>query len=527
MKEVKEAKIDRSEQRLRELGYKQELKRELTSFTNFSVSFSVVSILTGLTSLYGTALNSGGPAVIIWGWVFVSAMSMCVAASMAEICSSYPTSGGLYYWSSKLAGRHGPFYAWVTGWWNLLGQFGCTAGIDFGLAILFCSVVSFKTGWEFERWHVVLVYFLILIIHGLINTFLVKLMAIMNTISVWVHIGGVLIILITLLVKTENKASASFVFTGFINNTGWSSSVYVVLLGLLQSQFTMTGYDASAHMTEETKNADVAGPVGILMAVGVSFVAGLGYLLALTFGIQDIDRVLSTTIGSPITQIFLDSVGENGALLLLIILLLAQFFCGNASITANSRMIYAFSRDGAMPGSKYLHRIHPTLKSPVWGIWLSCFVSALLGLLYLADQVAFSAITSIATIGLYISYGLPTFCRLVYARDSFETGPVSLGRLSIPIGIISCIWIVIITVLFVLPTLSPVDAKNMNYTVVIVAASAIYIFGNWYFSARHWFKGPVSNIDLEDNGNDFVAGSMNKQEVEEVVGADKAEYEIK
>jgi amino acid transporter len=158
-------------------------------------------------------------------------------------------------------------------------------------------------------------------------------------------------------------------------------------------------------MTEETKNADVAGPVGILMAVGVSFVAGLGYLLALTFGIQDIDRVLNTTIGSPITQIFLDSVGENGALLLLIILLLAQFFCGNASITANSRMIYAFSRDGAMPGSKYLHRIHPTLKSPVWGIWLSCFVSALLGLLYLADQVAFSAITSIATIGLYISYG--------------------------------------------------------------------------------------------------------------------------
>jgi len=125
---------------------------------------------------------------------------------------------------------------------------------------------------------------------------------------------------------------------------------------------------------------------------------------------------------------------------------------------------------------------------------------------------------------LDLNLGLPTFCRIVYARDSFETGPVSLGRFGIPIGIISCVWIVIITVLFVLPTLSPVDAKNMNYTVVIVAASAIYIFGNWYFNARHWFKGPVSNIDLEDNENDFVAGSMNKQEVE-VVGADKAEYD--
>ncbi|KAF9983367.1 hypothetical protein BGZ65_001874 [Modicella reniformis] len=494
---TREPKIDRSEQRLRELGYKQELKRELTSFTNFSVSFSVVSILTGLTSLYGSALKSGGPVVIIWGWVFVSIMSMCVAASMAEICSSYPTSGGLYFWSSKLAGKHGPFYAWVTGWWNLLGQFGCTAGIDFGLAILLCSVITFKTGFVFERWHVVLIYFSLLIIHGMINTFLIKFMAIMNTISVWVHIGGVVIILVTLLVKTESKASASFVFTEFVNKTGWSSSVYVVLLGLLQSQFTMTGeHDASALMTEETKNADVAGPIGILMAVGVSFVAGLGYLLALTFGIQDLDRVLTTTMGNPITQIFVDSVGETGAILLLVILLVAQFFCGNASVTANSRMIYAFSRDNAMPGSQYFHQIHPTLKSPIWGIWLSCFVSALLGLMYLADEAAFSAITSIATIGLYISYGLPTFCRLVYC-ENFEPGPISLGRFSIPIGVVSCVWIVIITVLFVLPTSSPVNAKNMNYTVVVVAASAIYIFGNWYFNARHWFKGPISNIDIE------------------------------
>lgn len=158
-------------------------------------------------------------------------------------------------------------------------------------------------------------------------------------------------------------------------------------------------------MTEETKNADVAGPVGILMAVAVSFVAGLAYLLALTFGIQDIDRVLNTPTGNPIAQIFLDALGETGALLLLVILLLAQFFCGNASVTANSRMIYAFSRDGAMPGSKYLHKVHPQLDSPVWAIWLSCFVSALLGLLYLVNAAAFSAITSIATIGLYISYG--------------------------------------------------------------------------------------------------------------------------
>lgn len=394
-------------------------------------------------------------------------------------------------------------------------------GIDFGLALLLSSVISLKTGWVYERWHVVLIYFAILIVHGLINTFLVRYIAVMNTASVWVHIGGVVIILVAILVKTENKASASFVFTHFINNTGWSSTVYVVLLGLLQSQFTMTGYDASAHMTEETMNADVAGPVGIMMAVGVSFVAGLGYLLALTFGIQDLDRVLNAESGNPIVQIFLDSVGDTGALLLLIILLLAQFFCGSASVTANSRMIYAFSRDGAMPGSKYFHQIHPTLKSPVWGVWLSCFVSALLGLLYLINAAAFSAITSIATIGLYISYGLPTFCRITYSRNTFEDGPISLGRFSLPIGIISCVWIAIITVLFVLPGASPVTAQNMNYTVVIVAAAAIFIFGNWYFNARHWFKGPVANIDIEEQQH--VPGD--KFEIEEKVAVGKEEIQ--
>ncbi|KAF9568865.1 hypothetical protein BGW38_008820, partial [Lunasporangiospora selenospora] len=185
--------------------------------------------------------------------------------------------GGLYFWSSRLAGDSGPFYAWVTGWWNLLGQFGCTAGIDFGLALLLSSVITLATGQEFESWHIVLIYFAILIAHGLINTFMVKLIALMNTVSVWVHIGGVIIILVTLLVKTENKASAEFVFTHFVNNTGWSSAVYHSTVGQSHS------YDASAHMTEETKNADVAGPIGILMAVGVSFIAGLGYLLALTF----------------------------------------------------------------------------------------------------------------------------------------------------------------------------------------------------------------------------------------------------
>ncbi|KAF9158651.1 hypothetical protein DFQ26_007384 [Actinomortierella ambigua] len=503
------------EQRLRELGYKQELKRELTSFTNFSVSFSVISILTGLSSLYGVGLNTGGPAVIIFGWIVVSFMTFLVALSMAEICSSYPVSSGLYFWSSRLAGDRGPFFAWITGWMNLVGEVAVTAGIDFGLAMLLCSVVSLGTGWVYERWHVVLVYWALLIVHASINTFAVKLIGILNTISVWVHIGGVIIILAVLAAKTPNKPTAEWVFTTFINNTGWDSPVYVALIGLLQSQFTMTGYDASAHMSEETKNSAVSSPVGILMAVGVSFVAGLAYLLALTFSIQDLDKVLNSSTGNAITQIFLDSVGQTGAILLLCILLLAQFFCGNASVTANSRMIYAFSRDNALPGSKYLHRIHPTLKVPVNAVWLAAFLAGLLGILHIINQYAFPAITSIATIALYISYVIPTFCRITYSRNTFERGPIHLGPFSTVIGAAACIWVAFITVLFVLPGSYPVTTQNMNWTIVILAAAVIFVLAYWQISAHKWFKGPQSNVDLEES--QFHASDMDVKEKDVVV----------
>ncbi|RKP06509.1 APC amino acid permease [Thamnocephalis sphaerospora] len=493
------AELDPSEQRLRELGYKQELKRELTSFTNFSVSFSIVSVLTGLSSLYGTGLVSGGPVVIIWGWCLVSLMTGCVAAAMAEICSGYPTSGGLYFWSARLAGpRWGPLASWITGWFNLLGQFACTAGIDFGLAIALCATVSIGTDFAFEPSPgvLVLVYIALLVVHGLLNTFAVRAIAILNTISVWWHIVGVLAIIISVLVGADQPQSGTWVFSHFANYTGWDNAGYVALLGLLMSQFTMTGYDASAHMTEETKRADVAGPIGILMAVGVSFVAGLAYLLGLTFAIQDYDRVVGSRTGMAVAQIFLDALGRTGAILLLVIVMGAMFFAGNASVTSNSRMLYAFSRDGAVPGSRYWHQINQKRKSPVNAVWCAVGVAAVLGLPYLGNSTAFTAITSLATIGLYISYGLPILCR-VWRPQAFEHGPLHLGRLGRLIGIVACLWVAFITVLFVLPTASPVTAENMNYAPVMVGIVLVFVGGWWMLSARHWFHGPVCNVTLD------------------------------
>lgn len=492
------AGLDSSERRLRELGYRQELKRELTSFSNFSVSFSIISILTGISSLYGNGLVSGGPVVLIWGWPVVSFFTLVVALCMGEICSSFPTSGGLYFWSAKMASpAWSPLVSWFTGYFNMIGQIATAAGVDFGLAVMLGATISIATNGSFVPTPLTTVgiYFLILIVHGLLNTFAVKLIAIFNTISVWWHIFGVLAIVLSVLIAAPKRQSFSFVFTQFENGTGWSSPVYASLIGLLAAQFTMTGYDASACMSEETKRADVAGPVGVIMSVIVSFFAGWIYLLGLTFGIQDYDSTVGTTTGSAVAQIFLDTLGTTGAILCLVIVMGGMFFAGNATITSNSRMVYAFSRDGALPGSKHLHKIHDTFKTPVVAVWLSCSIAALMGLPYLGNSTAFTAITSLATISLYLAYGMPILCRLLNP-SSFQPGPISMGKFSVPLGITACFWVAFITVLFVLPTSYPVTPTNMNYTSVALIASTLLITLYWVLSAKYWFKGPKIAADL-------------------------------
>jgi amino acid permease (GABA permease) len=480
------AAISADQQRLHELGYAQELRRHMSGFTNFAVSFTIISILSGCLTLYGYGMNTGGPVLIVWGWPFVGVMTLFVGLSMAEVCSSFPTAGGLYYWSAKLAPRNPAAWSWFTGWFNFLGQVAVTAGIDFGAAFFLNALLDVQWGFDTRPWHTIVLFAAILVLHGLLNSFGVTLVSILNNVSVWWHIVGVLVIVLVLAVSPSHHQSASFVFTHFVNNTGWGSSFYVILLGLLLAQYTFTGYDASAHMTEETKSAAVAGPRGIVMSIIVSLVAGWILLIGVTFAIQHY-----TTVGAavPPAQIFIDALGATGGKLLLVIVIIAQLFCGMASVTANSRMIYAFSRDGALPGSSLWHKVNPRTRTPTNAIWLAAGGALILGLPYLWNSTAYAAVTSIAVIGLYVAYVLPTFLRLRLG-SAFVRGPWHLGRWSAPIGIVSVAWVVIITVLFMLPTASPVTWKTFNYTVIAVVAVLGFAGIWWVVSARKWFTGP-------------------------------------
>jgi amino acid permease (GABA permease) len=484
------AQHDSDTSRLHQLGYAQELARHMSGFSNFAVSFTIISILSGCLTLYGFGLNTGGPAVIVWGWPFVGLMTLFVGLAMAEVCSSFPTAGGLYYWSAKLAKKNSAAWSWFTGWFNFLGQVAVTAGIDFGAAFFLNAFLDLQFGFDTRPWHTILLFGLILLLHGALNQFGVRIVALLNDVSVWWHVIGVAVIVGVLAFVPDNHQSASFVFTEFVNNTGWQSSLYVALIGLLLAQYTLTGFDASAHMTEETRDASRAGPRGIVMSIVVSVGAGWVLLIGLTFAIQSYDNALAAPdTGVPPAQIFIDAVGETGGKLLLLIAIGAQLFCGMASVTANSRMIFAFSRDGALPGSAFWHRINGRTRTPTNAIWLAAGGAFLLGLPYLWNVTAYAAVTSIAVIGLYIAYVLPTFLRLRQGED-FEPGPWHLGRWSRPIGIIAVAWVAFITVLFMLPQVSPVTAETFNYTPIAVLVVLGFAGIWWLLSARTWFTGP-------------------------------------
>ncbi|KAF9085023.1 hypothetical protein BGX27_003640, partial [Mortierella sp. AM989] len=506
---------------LEKLGYKQSLDRSLNAFSTFGITFSCLSILSGLTPLYGDALQSGGPVAVIWGWLAVSLFTLTVGLSLAEICSAYPTTGGLYFWTIKiLEGRviNGvrvgspdwvPLASWIVGYTNWLGLAMAIASTDLAMAQFLSSLITMTSGYEASTYVIFAIYVGIIILHGFVNSMAIRLNGIFNVISVWWHVLGTALIVIVLLATTSTKQSASFVFTHWENNTGWDSGFYVFMLGLLQSQYTLSGYDSAAHMSEETKNAQQGGPWGIIHAIITASVVGWVFLVGVTFCITDFQsQIVEPAVGVSLSQMFLDSAGQTWATILILVILGAQFFCGSALTLSSSRMVYAFARDGALPLSKYLHRLNKD-KSPVAAVWFNIAFCFVLGLPYIWSETAFSAIVSVNTIASSISYLIPILCRIVLARDSFEPGPFHLGKMSIPVGIVATIWIVITSILFLCPTGAPVTAENMNYAAVpfvIVIGLCVTYYALW---GRHWFKpggSRASETSETDGDSDDVQG---------------------
>jgi amino acid transporter len=509
---AKEELIAQDIKRLHGMGYAQELFRTMGGFSNFAISFTIISVLSGCLTLFYTGITTSGFAAGSIGWPLVTIFVLIVALGMAELASAYPTAGGLYYWASQLGG---PAWGWFTGWFNLIGQVAVTAGIDYGLAV---SIDVLLNAWfpkfpatlgsvaaidPATQWTTLAIYAVVLILHAGLNIFGVRIVALLNDVSVWWHIVGVILIgggvVVAALIGTQfggatfathvasaplNSAGTLFHADPKYNATGFPTW-YAFLLGLLLAQYTYTGYDASAHMTEETVGAARRAPWGIVMSVVVSAFAGYVVLMGLLSAAPDLAK--SAGYINPVLYILESRLGFILGTLFFAVAVGAQFFCGMSSITTNSRMIYAFSRDGAVPFSNTWHRLDSG-RTPRNAIILAAVAAFILAIPTVFNFAAYVAITSIAVIGLYISYVLPILLRL-FVKD-FHRGPWHLGSWSKPLGVISVLWVIFISVLFMLPTANPISAVTFNYTPIVVLGTLIILVIWWFVSVRHWFKGP-------------------------------------
>ncbi|RMZ92205.1 hypothetical protein DV736_g517, partial [Chaetothyriales sp. CBS 134916] len=513
---TRERTLSTDEGRLNELGYKQELKRDWSLIHNFGVSFSIISVITGITTLFQYGLTTGGPAVMADGWLVVVFFTMFVGLGMAEIVSAIPSAGGPYFWAAILAPKkHAPFAAWVTGWFNLLGQVAVTTGITFGCAGLISTLATVR-GYEASAGRTLGIYAALLVSHGVLNSIGVHLLRYLNNSSIVLHSLGVFAYAVAILAAAPKHQSAGFVFAKFYDGTGldapgWSvraSPEYVACIGILMSQYTITGFDASAHLAEETQNAAMSAPLGVLMSIGCSGVFGWFLILAYLFSVQDFDTTIGSEYGQPILQLLIDVFGKDGATAMMTLVIVCVWHCGLFSLTSNSRMMYSFARDGGIPA--FFHHVDMRWHSPIRTIWLAALLAFCLAVPSVGSAVAFTAATSIATIGLYISYGLPILIGLLYPHG-FVHGPFNLRWASRPVALVAVLYIAFITIIFCLPQLNPVNSQTLNYTPVAVGIIAVWCLGSWLLWARHWFVGPIRHDEDEAETIAVDASSAEKQ----------------
>ena len=466
------------ERELGALGYAQELFRTIGGFSNFALSFSIISILTGAVTLYQHGLVMGGPAEMAFGWPLVAVFTMTVALSLAELASAVPTSGAMYHWACRLGGNA---WGWFTAWFNIVGQLAAIAGIDYGASLFVTPLLGLPPT------AILPVYACILLSHALINHVGIRLVARLNDFSVTIHIVGVAVI-IGALVLFAPKQPLEFFFARITSNTeGWPYW-WAFIVGLLQAQWTFTGYDASASVSEETVDPKRAVPWGIVLAVAVSAVVGYVLLAALTLAIKDVPSVLSATDanGQPVPAviaILTQALGVRAGTLTTALAAMAMWFCGLSAVTWSSRTIYAFARDGGLPASSIWRRVSRRHGTPAPAVWLSVAVAFVATL----SSGTYAVVTSISVIGLYFSYIIPVYLtwRVRGTAAEAERGPWHLGRLGASINFVAIVWVIFITVILSIP-----DGMRAGKAI----AGLTIALGVWYVTTeRHRFRGPAWN----------------------------------
>ncbi|ESK93896.1 amino acid permease [Moniliophthora roreri MCA 2997] len=502
--------IDDDDKELVALGYVPSFKREFSNLATISFAFSIMGLCSSISTTFNTPLTLGGPASVTWCWILGASMCFTLGSSIAEIVSAYPTCGGLYTASAQLSPKkHRARVGWLVGWLNILGQVAGVSSTEFGLSnMIWAAVVVGKGGnYTVTQPQVVGLFIGLLAVHGILNSLATRWLARMSASFVFVNLGATFLIIIVLLTTTPRSEMhpASYVFgsagiinqTGLDGNPGWNTGL-AFLFGLLSVQWTMTDYDATAHISEEVKRAAYAAPSAIFIAVIGTGLIGWLFNIVLVLCSGPLENLPGPS-GNAVLEIMYLRMGRTGALILWVFVCFTAFFVVQTAIQAASRTVYAFSRDHGLPDRGFFGENSSITHTPIRAIILCTVISVLPGLLDLASPIAANAIFSLTAMALDLSYIIPIFCRRVYQHHPeviFKPGPFYMGDglLGAAANWICISWTIFVCVVFAFPTVLPVTPENMNYASVITIGVMILAFA-WYFIDGHrHYHGPQSNL---------------------------------
>ncbi|MDR7317687.1 amino acid permease [Brevibacillus nitrificans] len=497
MQHEREDQLLEDKRDLNKFGYAQELLRDMGGFSNFAISFSIISILTGAVSLYGHGLLYGGSGMMGFGWTIVALFVILIAASMSELASAIPTAGALYHWAAILGSKR---WGWYTAWINLIGQIGIVAGIDYSFSLFADPLLASAFGYTSTETTTLILFGITLLLHGAFNHIGIRLVARLNDFSAWYHIGVVVILVGSLVFFSRHELQPlDYLFQ--VGQT-FSDKPYALafLIGLLQAQWTFTGYDASAHTIEETINPRVRAAWGIFTSVAFSFIFGFIMLAFVTLSIKN--AAAASEAPNAFIYVISEALGGTFGSVVLWLVTFAMWFCGLASITSFSRMLYAFSRDKGMPWSRHWAEISTKYRTPAKAIWLVIILSFALALFdYIVKRInpettytTLAFLTAVSVVGLYVAYGIPLYLKLrAEAKGVFQRkhyGPWNLGNWSKTINVLSLLWIIFISIMMVIP-------PNQTAGYALIAMFVVLLIMDLAYYKNH-FPGPQAALSKSE-----------------------------
>ncbi|KAJ6079703.1 hypothetical protein N7467_009456 [Penicillium canescens] len=488
---------------LEALGYEPELVRNRSTLQVAFMSFVLAAIPYGLATTFVYPLVGGGPVNIIWGWLAVSVVILCVAASLGEITSVYPTAGGVYYQTFMLSP---PSYrriaSWICGWSYVVGNITITLAVNLGSTLFLVSCINvFESSpgvgiFEAETYQVFLIFLAITFLSTAVSAFGNKWLPYLDTFAIFWTLAGVLAIVICVLViAKDGRHDAEYVFTNFEPQSGWPAG-WSFCVGLLQAAYSTSSTGMIICMCEEVQHPSTQVPKAMVGTVILNTLAGLLFLVPLVFVLPDTTMLAALASGQPMPTIIKSAIGnEVGSFLLLLPLIVLALLCVIGCTTAVSRSTWAFARDGGIPGSKWWKQVNKD-GVPFNAMMLGTVVQILLGFIYFGSTAAFNAFSGVGVITLTVSYACPIAVSLAGGRKHIKNGQFDLGTLGLVCNIVALAWSILVIPLFCMPTSIPVAAETVNYAPVVFVAF-ILIASAWYWVwGYEKYAGPPS-LDSE------------------------------